>query len=324
VGGTSEYDIPSDCVGNRIQNVDVEYNNALYHLEPISISRAHEAYYQFEDITSSYYAVKGNKIVLYPTPSENLTAALKITYTKRVTELGVPQGSVTSTGTAAVMSSTAVSTVDQGNKKFTFSGADLSSLVVDDSLTISGSTGNDGTYTVTAFDDTADTITVSEAIPDATADGNGSIAAVQTIVVDDLGDSLAADVYISVCDPVDHDLAGSHQIRSTNATTNTITLKPSPDLTTYRGTTISGTMSGVVAEDIVILAPKTAVSEILRDHHDYLVDFATREVLKKAKEPIEEITVSLKERENELENAKADRVSFETVNITKEQLDYGD
>lgn len=68
--------------------------------------------------------------------------------------------------------------VDQGNRKFTFNGVDLSSeFSRGDTLTIVGSTGNDGAYTVDAvvYAGGNSTIEVIETLASAVADGQGHL-----------------------------------------------------------------------------------------------------------------------------------------------------
>jgi len=70
-----------------------------------------------------------------------------------------------------------IDTVDQGNKYFYLESAEQDATAlfpVGRQFTVSGSTGNDGTYTVAAIamDSGKTRITTSEAIPDATADGS--------------------------------------------------------------------------------------------------------------------------------------------------------
>lgn len=76
-----------------------------------------------------------------------------------------------------------ISAVDQGAKKFTIAGLDLTShFVTRAPLQVAGSTGNNGLYTVdtSAFVGGNTEITVDEAIPDATADGTIAIQTVAT------------------------------------------------------------------------------------------------------------------------------------------------
>jgi len=63
--------------------------------------------------------------------------------------------------------------VDTGNKTFTIEGSYASRFVAADSIKITGSPGNDGTYTVasSSYSSPSTSIVVSEAVPDATVDG---------------------------------------------------------------------------------------------------------------------------------------------------------
>lgn len=66
----------------------------------------------------------------------------------------------------------AITGVDQAANTFTLDGVtDVESA---GQIVVSGSTGNDGKYTVAAVDSTALTVTVEEAIPDPTADGTAT------------------------------------------------------------------------------------------------------------------------------------------------------
>jgi len=67
----------------------------------------------------------------------------------------------------------AISAVDQGTQTFTIAGDHTAELQNGDRVTVRGSTGNDGGYDVSAVAlNGSDTdVTVSQAIPDATADG---------------------------------------------------------------------------------------------------------------------------------------------------------
>ena len=81
--------------------------------------------------------------------------------------------------------------VNQGSKTFAVDGAYNTNFLASDKLTIAGSTGNDGEYTVASasYDSTNDEtdIVVSEAIPDATVDGTISHSALQHATFTDDG-----------------------------------------------------------------------------------------------------------------------------------------
>src|SRR5438094_4036633 len=78
-----------------------------------------------------------------------------------------------------------VAALNQGTKTFTFQGA-LDFLTPGPTITITGSTGNDGAYTVVSSsvnDDLVNPLTdvvVAEAIPDATADGSTQLTGMGT------------------------------------------------------------------------------------------------------------------------------------------------
>lgn len=69
----------------------------------------------------------------------------------------------------------AVTGVSLVNNWFVFAGADLSGIIPANHLTIYGSTANNGTYNSIFIDNTAKTITVTDVIPSAIADGRGFI-----------------------------------------------------------------------------------------------------------------------------------------------------
>lgn len=341
------YDIPVDCVADRIQNVDILFNNEFYHLDQVAVTRTFNVYYQFSDLVPSHFQIRGNQIILFPTPSVTLPMALIITYTRRVGELGASQGVVSSVTSTAILSSIAVSSVTLPSTFQLPVGADLSNILANDALIVDGSSLNDGEYLVVSSDDTLKTITVAEVIPDVVGPvfGNASVSR-DTIIVDNVGDGIVAGKYITVGDPVEATSHGSFLVDSVNTVTKEIVIRPVVSGTTYRNVSISsrtnhtpipviaqgpGTFAteqpvstNVTEEDIITMTPAIPTSSISKDYHDYLVYFATVEVLKKAKEPIDEFLVSLKEASEELENAKSSRLAYETVRITRGFGHYGD
>lgn len=88
-----------------------------------------------------------------------------------------PLASPTFTGTVTAPATTttyAINAVNPGLQQFTVTGNARNSLAGGQTFTVSGSTGNNGIYTVSNISYSAPntTITVSEAIPSAVADGN--------------------------------------------------------------------------------------------------------------------------------------------------------
>ena len=69
-----------------------------------------------------------------------------------------------------------ITAVSTGSKQFTIGGVDLTAdIEIGDKIAVTGSTGNDGVYTVTAISFSTNTvITVSETVASATAGGRAS------------------------------------------------------------------------------------------------------------------------------------------------------
>ena len=94
----------------------------------------------------------------------------------------------------------AVVAVDAGNKKFTIAGDRTSALANGDRITIRGSTGNNGGYTVSsvAANGANTDVVVSESIPSSTVDGtciygaqavtSGNKATTNTVKLDEIAD----------------------------------------------------------------------------------------------------------------------------------------
>jgi len=91
--------------------------------------------------------------------------------------LKAPAASPTFTGTVTAPAGSTtypITAVNQGLRRFTVTGPARNSLAGGQTFTVAGSTGNNGIYTVSTVSYSAPntTITVSEAIPSAVADGN--------------------------------------------------------------------------------------------------------------------------------------------------------
>lgn len=85
----------------------------------------------------------------------------------------VPGDSLSATYVKGIPSGWNITDVIQGSKQFKFLLNQTERILVEDSISIVGSTGNDGFYTVAAvsFGGGKTTVTVEEVIPDATSDG---------------------------------------------------------------------------------------------------------------------------------------------------------
>lgn len=87
--------------------------------------------------------------------------------------IDVPGDSLSAVYVRGIPPGWGVTDVIQGSKQFKFLFDQSDRILVGDKISIVGSTGNDGFYTVSAvsFGTGKTTVTVEETIPDATADG---------------------------------------------------------------------------------------------------------------------------------------------------------
>lgn len=87
--------------------------------------------------------------------------------------MDVPGDSLSATYVKGIPSGWNITDVIQGSKQFRFLLDQTERILVGDAISVVGSTGNDGFYTVAAvsFGAGKTTVTVEEVIPDATSDG---------------------------------------------------------------------------------------------------------------------------------------------------------
>lgn len=87
--------------------------------------------------------------------------------------MDVPGDSLSATYVKGTPSGWLITDVIQGSKQFKFLGNQTERILVGDVISVVGSTGNDGFYTVAviSFGGGKTTVEVSETIPDATSDG---------------------------------------------------------------------------------------------------------------------------------------------------------
>lgn len=88
--------------------------------------------------------------------------------------MDIPGDSLSATYLKGTPPGWGITDVIQGSKQFKFLLDQTERILVGDNITVVGSTGNDGTYTVAAvsFGAGKTTVQVNEAIPDATNDGD--------------------------------------------------------------------------------------------------------------------------------------------------------
>lgn len=112
-----------------------------------------------------------------------------------VSDAGYVQNGATNDGTyeVATIDSEAIVAVDQSNKSFEFSGWDTNFCGFASgqscSITVSGSTGNDGVYALAGCvqDGSNTKLTTTDSIPDSTADGHLSIGALASVTIPNPG-----------------------------------------------------------------------------------------------------------------------------------------
>lgn len=152
VNGTANYDLPAGFLAPilvRVQDSDSDWTR----LKPLSDVRR-------LDSDAEGYRLRDNDIYIYPEPDADVTDGLEINYIRR------PQ-------TVLKLSVAAVST---GNNEFEVAGDYSSRWASGDTFKVIGSTGNDGSYTLSSgptfsYSTEQTTLAVSS-VSDATVDGS--------------------------------------------------------------------------------------------------------------------------------------------------------
>lgn len=91
--GTSEYNLPSDCYGQRLEKIQQIINNRAHRVDRISYRRSENWERSSTSTRVWRWAAKHNKYVLYPTPGPGIT--LKLWYTRIPEQLVTSQGRIT-------------------------------------------------------------------------------------------------------------------------------------------------------------------------------------------------------------------------------------
>ena len=161
--------------------------------------------------------------------------------------------------------------VNQLDKEFTADG-DYVYLIEGDEITISGSTGNDGTYTIASLTlSGGDTIIeVEEVIPDATIDGNISAdIKVTNIVVDETISSAVVDGEIyknSIVTPENYEFASNDLLLITGANQGAWADDIEIELFTYANNPDIVKEPGVGGEAFMIKVYKASTGDLLETH----------------------------------------------------------
>ena len=165
-----------------------------------------------------------------------------------------------------------ITNVNQVNKEFTISGDYTSLITVGDTLSVSGSTGNDGTYTIASLTlSSGDTIIeVDEAIPDGTIDGTITVAVLTTdIVVDEVISDNTIDGTIlknSIVTPENYEFASDDLLLITGVNEGAWADDVQIKLYTYANSPDVVKEPGVVDEAFMIQVYKASTGDLLETH----------------------------------------------------------
>jgi hypothetical protein len=92
-GGQRDYEIPAQAFGRRVELIEVAVGNTVYPLKRINQSKRSQFANNTQVSRPYYYAMKRNRIQLFPEPSEGLT--IHIHYMRRPEELVMSRGRIT-------------------------------------------------------------------------------------------------------------------------------------------------------------------------------------------------------------------------------------
>lgn len=90
--GATEYDIPEDAFEGRIEKLEVLVGTEYFEVKRISFRDATEYEYPQYSTTPQYYAVVGNKFILYPSPGT--AYSMRLWYLQDPSPLELSQGQV--------------------------------------------------------------------------------------------------------------------------------------------------------------------------------------------------------------------------------------
>ena len=314
--GTQEYDLPSDILANRVQKVEIIQGSFTYEIERIPLRDTSS--YEAQGTTSipEYFCILGDKIRFYPSPLTSITDGIRIYYTQSYRNLGESMGVVNNATVSTISVSSLTTDDDSGDTKIQAGNY----ICVSDKFT--GTINK--TFLVSSIDSATETITISTGISLTLDSASVTSSYFGFDSADDLTDIRIADSLV-VSGTTSND--GTYSITLVDDTNKRIYVSTAPvdtsitsgaasiTISTYDNLTVSEAVTGISNSDIVTLAPSTCTSKFSRTFHDYLVQFGLVEVLKKAKEPIEEEKNALEELERDIANTWQDRLSMDKVKV---------
>jgi len=319
VSGTASYALPGDILANRIQKVELVKSDYIYPIERIPLRDTSNYDAQGSVSYPEFYCVIGSKIVFYPTPSSSLTDGIRIYYTQRFPNLGESMGQVEN---ATVSSITVDSLTTDSTGAISIAAGDYINVTNQFDGLIKGS------YLISSVDSSTEKITISTGFSLTlssasitssyfgfdSGDDLSNIRIEDSLVVSGTT-ALDATYTITLVDNTNKRIYVSATLAATDISGGSATITQG----TYDGLTVSTSISGISKDNIVTKSPSVGVSWLPRTFHDYLTQFGLVEVLKKAKEPIEEEKYALEELEREIANTWQDRISTDKVKVTNRE-----
>lgn len=317
VANKEKYLVPDEVLAVRIQKVDILSGDYYYNIKRTSLNNISNADHQGISSYPEFYFLQGKTLRLFPKPSISIGEGLRIFYSKRYPEIGLSEGRVEETTTTSII-------VDS----FTTDKSGMRSLGAGDYINVVDSAYGKlrGTYLVSSIDVLTNKITIFSGFGPFSIDIVDIVEKYFGFVPSDfsnlkVGDTLVVsgsvgndgNYVINLVDDLNNRLYVAETIKS-----GVVGGNGSINIGNYKGLEISTILNQVHKKDIITKASTKGVSDLPICYHDYPVQYAIVESLKKAKEPIEEAFLELKSLGEELRKTWNDRISHEEVFVYRE------
>jgi hypothetical protein len=159
--------------------------------------------------------------------------------------------------------------------------------------------------------------------------GRITVIGSSTLTLNSIGSDLTNSItdlkcFISIIDSHNGDVKGTYQVSSINTGTKTLTIKSSSlDRTVVYKKTVSSSLSSTIAlDDYVCLALGTCVSQLPDMFQDYIIQYATSQIITSIGEDSTPYERELKLLEKRIENAWAGKEGSMRVKINKDRSRY--
>ena len=315
VGGKRFYDLPSDCINERVRKVSIYYSGAYYPLDYEDLNtlkdiEAANSSYGFPTLVglldSNIYTIQGKQIIFERAPSNSVTDGIEIWYVARPLRLGKIIGEVSAIFDKAPITAT----YSSPNLTMTFSDRDgLDDLVAGYEMDLSGfpTSGNNVRGTITSITPSTKTLVVNVGLSGGTETvlTDAKVTSVR-ISLDSIDSTLVGNEYLTVSSRTTGEAISHFQVASVPSTTD-ITIRATPYASTKKGYTISGNFQGVMQGDLICSLGETGTFPIDDSYYNYVVAYAIVQLTLEAKEPITELLQTLKDLEKEVRSSYSNR-----------------